>query len=109
MMSTPTVNPEVNIQPENLQDDNIYKQRKYRFENTPDLFMANDIWKTAMASLIDMSISYRNSQEEIDNLYVNFTQLLSKEMDTYLIYTEAPMNLKEYLASLGDSYMFKKD
>ncbi len=43
MMSTPTVNPEVNDQPENLQDDNIYKQRKYRFENTPDLFMANDI------------------------------------------------------------------
>ncbi len=78
MMSTPVVTPEVNDQPENVQEDNIYKQRKYRFENTPDLFMANDIWKTTMTSLIDMSISCRNSKEEIDNLYVNFTQLLSK-------------------------------
>ncbi len=89
MMSTPVVNPEVNDQPENLQDDNIYKQRKYRFANTPNLFMANNKWNTAMASVIDMSISCRISQEEIDNLYVNFTQLLLKEMDTYLKYTEA--------------------
>ncbi len=32
-------NPEVNDQPENLQDDNIYKQRKYKSENTPAWFM----------------------------------------------------------------------
>ncbi len=36
MMSTPIVNPEVNDKPENVQEDNIYKQRKHRVENTPD-------------------------------------------------------------------------
>ncbi len=97
MMSTLIVNPEVNDQTENLQDDNIYKQTKYRFENTPELFMTNDIWKILMASLIDMSTSCRNSQEEIDNLYVNFTQILSKEMNTYLIYTEAPRIIRKHL------------
>ncbi len=61
------------------------------------MFMANGIWKIAMAFLIDMSISCRNIQEEIDNLYVNFTQLFSKEMDTYLKYTEASRIIRKHL------------
>ncbi len=50
-----------------------------------------------MASLIDMFFSCRNSQEEIDSLYVNFTQLLSKEIDIYLKYTEGPRITRKHL------------
>ncbi len=52
---------------------NIYEHRNYRFENTPDLFMANDSWITAMNVLINMSISCIEQQTEIDNLIFSVT------------------------------------
>ncbi len=58
-----------------VQLDNIYKQRKYRFQQTPNLFMENECWKSAMYVLIDTSIACIEDQKEINNLYEYFCMI----------------------------------
>ncbi len=82
---------------DDVQPDNMYKHRKYRFEHTPDLFMASECWKSAMNVLIDTSISCIEDQQEIDNLYEYFCKTLTNEMDIYLRYSDAPKYIRKKL------------
>jgi hypothetical protein len=86
-----------NVSETNAQEGNIFRHRRYRFEHTPDFFMASDIWKSAMNVLIDMSISCKEEQNEIDNLYETFCNTVTNEMDMYLKYTDAPRNIRKKL------------
>ncbi len=86
-----------NAHQNNVPQGNIYEHRNYRFENTPDLFMTSDSWKTAMNVLINRSISCREQQTEIDNLYDLFCNTLTNEMDMCLIYTDAPRKIRKKL------------
>ncbi len=47
-----------NTHENNVPQRNIYEHRNVRFENTPDLFMASDSWKTAMNILINKLTTY---------------------------------------------------
>ncbi len=86
-----------NAHENNVPHDNIFEHRNYRFENTPDLFMASNSWKTAMHVLINRSISCVEQQIEIDNLYDLFCNTLTNEMDMYLKYTDAPRKITKKL------------
>ncbi len=73
----------------------IYKKRKYRFNNVPDLFMTSDIWKEGMAQLIELFLNCRKQQDGIDMCYETFCYSLTSEMDQYLKYSDPSKKVRK--------------
>lgn len=67
----------------------VFNKRKYRFENVPNLFLSSESWKYSMNQLIDLFLTCRNNQNEIDNIYTKFCKSLTNEMNNYLRYTDS--------------------
>ncbi len=78
-----------------ITEENIYKKRKYRFNNVPDLFMSSDIWKEAMAKLIELFLNCRKQQDDIDMCYETFCYSLTSEMDQYLKYSDSSEKVRK--------------
>ena len=63
---------------------------QYRFNNVPVNVMNNDLWKTVVEKLVDLCTRTKQEQNEIDSLYTQLCESLTKEMDSYLKYAAAP-------------------
>ncbi len=68
-----------------ITEENIYKKRKYRFNNVPDFFMNSDIWKEGIVQLIELFLNCRKQQDDIDMCYETFCYSLTSEMDQYIL------------------------
>ncbi len=76
-------------------DSNVYQKKQYKFDNVPDLFLMNNIWRQTMVNLMDGIILCRNEQHEIDHVYTRFCNTLTIEMAKYLKYTSSPKSFKK--------------
>ena len=72
-----------------------FNQKRYRFNEVPATFMSSENWKTAVNNLIDMFINLRKNQDEIDNIYHNFCEVLNNEMNMYLKYTDGSKKMRK--------------
>ena len=77
--------------------NNVYTfhKRKYRFENVPNLFLASESWKHSMNELIEWFLECRANQEEVDNRYNRFCEVLTKEMTEHLKYSECSKTVRK--------------
>ena len=57
----------------------------FKVTTIPNEYMSNDTSKQAVANCIDHIISTANDQSEIDEIYVNISDVYCKEMKTWLI------------------------
>ncbi len=67
----------------------MHYRLRYRFENVHDLFMSSDIWTAGMFELIEMFITCRQQQDQIDSCYVKFCETVTTEMGTFLKYSDS--------------------
>ncbi len=51
--------------------------------------MSIDVWKTGMTELIEMFITCRQQQDQIDSYYVKFCETVTTEMDLFLKYSDS--------------------
>ena len=70
-------------------DLRVNDRKRHRFNNVPNDFMNNEMWRATVSEMIDMCIETSNQQAEIDVLYDKFCDVICHEMDTYLKYTTA--------------------
>ena len=64
--------------------NNTVRPPRYRFNSKPDAFMNNNVWKAAMANIIDKIETAQSNQLEIDRRYNDMCYIIFKEMDKYL-------------------------
>ncbi len=57
--------------------------------------MSSDVWKTGMTELIEMFITCRQLQDQIDSFYVNFCEIITTEMDTFLKYSDSGKKVRK--------------
>ena len=65
-------------------ENNSVRPPRYRFNSKPDAFMNNNVWKAAMANIIDKIETAQYNQLEIDRRYNDMCFIICKEMDKYL-------------------------
>ena len=60
--------------------------KMYCFDNRPNEFLSSQIWKDAVLKIIDQRNDLLSNQDEVDEEYKSFCNILINEMDTYLDY-----------------------
>ena len=65
-------------------ENNSVRPPRYRFNSKPDAFMNTNVWKAAMANIIDKIETEQYNQLEIDRRYNDMCSIICKEMDKYL-------------------------
>ena len=65
-------------------ENNSVRPPRYCFNSKPDAFMNNNVWKAAMANIINKIETAQYNQLEIDRRYNDMCYIICKEMDKYL-------------------------
>ena len=61
------------------------RNKMYCFEKRPEEFMNTPMWREAIMNLVDKRLIMVTSQSEVDVKYSDFCNILTKEMDKYLV------------------------